>query len=184
MSGIFFLIMLFVFIYALDIMAKGNKSINRNKHITDISYQKYASFYGEEAHVDLEFKNKLEKILNMITKDKCEDLVEIAKQSNCTYLQAVRKGVTYEMEIIRSASAGTMESSDAYVEIEPANELSVNIESVVAKQFGDKIDAAVREVLLECGVKSADVRVVDRGALECVIRARVETAVKRSGGAK
>ena len=88
------------------------------------------------------------------------------------------------MEILRRASAGTMESSDAYVEIEPANELSVSIESVVAKQFGDKIDAAVREVLLECGVKSADVRVVDRGALECVIRARVETAVKRSGGAK
>lgn len=91
MSGIFILIMLFIFIYALDIMAKGSKSINRNKHISDISYQKYASFYGEEAHVDLEFKNKLEKILNMITKDKCEDLIEIAKQSNCTYDECIIK---------------------------------------------------------------------------------------------
>ena len=75
-----------------------------------------------------------------------------------------------------------MESSDAYVEIEPASELSINIESVVAKQFGDRIDASVREVLAECKVKTAAVRVVDRGALDCVIRARVETAVKRSGG--
>lgn len=88
------------------------------------------------------------------------------------------------MDILKRASAGTMESSDAYVEIEPSGELTVNIESVVAKQFGDKIDAAVREVLCECGVKTAAVKVVDRGALECVIRARVETAIMRSGGEK
>ncbi|MBE6531722.1 MAG: citrate lyase acyl carrier protein [Ruminococcaceae bacterium] len=86
------------------------------------------------------------------------------------------------MNISRRASAGTMESSDAYIEIEPASELSIHIESVVKKQFGDKIESAVREVLSDCGVESAIVRVTDRGALECVIRARVETAVKRSGG--
>lgn len=86
------------------------------------------------------------------------------------------------MDILKRASAGTMESSDTYVEIEPANELNISIESIVKKQFGDKIDAAVREVLADLGVSSASVRVVDRGALECVIRARVETAVKRSGG--
>ena len=86
------------------------------------------------------------------------------------------------MEILKRASAGTMESSDVYVEIEPAAKLDVEIESVVAKQFGDKIDAAVRDVLSEMGVESASVRVVDRGALECVIRARVETAIKRCGG--
>ena len=86
------------------------------------------------------------------------------------------------MNISRRASAGTMESSDAYIEIEPAPELSIYIESVVKKQFGDKIESAVREVLSDCGVESAIVRVTDRGALECVIRARVETAVKRSGG--
>ena len=88
------------------------------------------------------------------------------------------------MEILRSASAGTMESSDAYVEVEPSPVLDVQIESVVAKQFGDKIDRAVREVLSDCGVTAATVRVIDRGALECVIRARVEAAVARSGGRK
>ena len=86
------------------------------------------------------------------------------------------------MDILRGASAGTMESSDAYIEIEPSSTLDIQIESVVKKQFGDKIETAVREVLSDCGVKSAAVRVIDRGALECVIRARVETAVKRCGG--
>ena len=85
-------------------------------------------------------------------------------------------------EIKRSASAGTMESSDAYVEIEPATGLNIQLESVVAGQFGEEITAAVREVLAENGIENAGVRVVDRGALECVIRACVETAVLRGKG--
>ena len=84
------------------------------------------------------------------------------------------------MEIYCRASAGTLESSDAYVEIEPGSgAVDVQIQSVVADQFGTQIERAVREVLSECGVENANVRVVDRGALECVLRARVETAVKR-----
>ena len=86
------------------------------------------------------------------------------------------------MEILKSASAGTMESSDAYVEIEPGDALSIQIESVVKKQFGEQIELTVREVLDALGVAAAIVRVMDRGALDCVIRARVETAVKRCGG--
>ncbi len=72
-----------------------------------------------------------------------------------------------------------MESSDAYVEIEPAQGLEITLESVVGQQFGGCITQAVREVLDSCGVTQARVRVVDRGALDCVIRARVETAVFR-----
>ena len=86
------------------------------------------------------------------------------------------------MNIVRNASAGTMESSDAYVEIEPADSLQVSLESVVREQFGTEIDRVVREVLAQNGVEKANVRVIDRGALECVIRARVETAVRRGRG--
>ncbi|MBR5529830.1 MAG: citrate lyase acyl carrier protein [Oscillospiraceae bacterium] len=86
------------------------------------------------------------------------------------------------MEIIKNASAGTMESSDAYVEIEPAEALSVELESKVQEQFGDAILAVVGEVLKENSVEKARVRVIDQGALECVIRARVETALIRGKG--
>lgn len=83
------------------------------------------------------------------------------------------------MDIVKNAVAGTMESSDVYVEIEPADRLNIQLESVVKQQFGDQIISAVRQVLEENNVEKANVRVVDRGALECVIRARVETALYR-----
>lgn len=86
------------------------------------------------------------------------------------------------MEIVKIASAGTMESSDVYVEIEPAASLQVQLESVVLEQFGDEIRKVVNEVLQEQGIDKANVRVIDRGALECVLRARVETAVLRGKG--
>ena len=85
------------------------------------------------------------------------------------------------MKILKNAVAGTMESSDAYVEIESGKgQLNVSVESIVKKQFGDKIIASVKDVLNEYGVVDANVRVVDRGALDCVIRARVETAILRA----
>ena len=84
------------------------------------------------------------------------------------------------MKIIKNASAGTLESSDAYVEVTPNPQgLEVEVESVVLAQFGDAIRSVVQEVLTDCGVDSGYVRVVDRGALDCVIRARVETALLR-----
>lgn len=84
------------------------------------------------------------------------------------------------VEIKKSVSAGTMESSDAYVEIEPAAAgVELQLESVVQEQFGEQIRNVVWEVLKEHEVENASVRIIDRGALECVIRARVETAILR-----
>ena len=94
------------------------------------------------------------------------------------------KGVHNNMaDIIKAAVAGTDEKSDAIVSIEPnENGLQVEIKSVVMNQFGQAIEASVREVLAEQGVENAIVRVADRGALDCVLRARVETAVLRGKG--
>ena len=87
------------------------------------------------------------------------------------------------MEIKKIASAGTMESSDVYVEIEPGTgRLDISLESGVKVQYGAAIEATVRDVLQEQGVTDACVRVTDRGALDCVIRARVETAIARGKG--
>jgi citrate lyase subunit gamma (acyl carrier protein) len=86
------------------------------------------------------------------------------------------------MDIIKKASAGTLESSDVYVEIEPGQGIQLELESVVEQQFGDSIRALVQEVLAEYGVENARLRIADKGALDCVIRARVETAVARGKG--
>ncbi len=84
------------------------------------------------------------------------------------------------MQIVKPAAAGTMESSDVYVEVEPGTQgLQLHLESVVAQQFGQSILETVREVFVENGVENANVRIVDRGALDCVLRARVETAIFR-----
>ena len=40
----------------------------------------------------------------------------------------------------------------------------------------------VLQVLQQQGVEKATVRIADRGALECVLRARVETAILRGKG--
>ena len=42
--------------------------------------------------------------------------------------------------------------------------------------------AAALDVLKEQNISDARVRLTDRGALDCVIRARVETAVARAKG--
>ncbi|MBE6934053.1 MAG: citrate lyase acyl carrier protein [Ruminococcaceae bacterium] len=86
------------------------------------------------------------------------------------------------MDIQKMASAGTMESSDAYVEIEPAQGLKVSVDSVVQAQFGDAITRVVYEVLEAHQIDNARVHIMDRGALECVLRARVETAILRGKG--
>lgn len=87
------------------------------------------------------------------------------------------------INIERTAVAGTMESSDVYVELSPNDSgIVIELDSVVLDQFGDSIRRSVAEVLEENEVKSARISLVDRGALDCVIRARVETAIMRAKG--
>lgn len=84
------------------------------------------------------------------------------------------------LSFVRSSYAGTMESSDAYVEAEPAPlGTEIEIESVVKDQFGDAIYAAAQGVIEKLDIHNVKLRIVDQGALDCVIRARVETALLR-----
>lgn len=87
------------------------------------------------------------------------------------------------MKIEKSAIAGTLESSDAQVTIEPASGLELNIQSSVLNQYGRQIKATVLETLDRLDVKDAKVTIVDKGALDCTLKARVECAVFRSCGA-
>ena len=85
------------------------------------------------------------------------------------------------MEIKKAAMAGTLESSDAQVTVEPGDgQIELSIESSVIHQFGKQIRAVVLETLGRLDVESAKVTVVDKGALDCTLKARVECAVYRS----
>ena len=84
------------------------------------------------------------------------------------------------MKIMKKVQAGTMQSSDLMVFLEPAEQLTVTIESTVLKQFGALIRAKVDEVLARHGVESGVVRITDRGALDYAIEARLETALARA----
>lgn len=84
------------------------------------------------------------------------------------------------MKITKKVQAGTLQSSDLMVFLEPAETLTVTIESTVLKQFGGLIRAKVEEVLAKHGVEAGEVRVTDRGALDYAIEARLETAILRA----
>jgi citrate lyase subunit gamma (acyl carrier protein) len=84
------------------------------------------------------------------------------------------------MRIARKAQAGTMQSSDLMVALEPADQLTVEIESTVKLQFDHLIRAVVDEVLARHGVTAGRVRLTDRGALDYAIQARLETALSRA----
>ena len=88
------------------------------------------------------------------------------------------------MIVKQPAVAGTLESSDIQISIfpNPGMGLDIQLQSNAKAQFGDSIRSAVRDVLDREGVKNAGIRIIDRGALECVIRARVEAAVLRGKG--
>lgn len=85
------------------------------------------------------------------------------------------------MEILKSAAAGTLESSDAMVTVEPGEgSIDLELSSSVMNQYGRQIKATILETLDRLQVTNARVTVVDKGALDCTIKARVECAVYRS----
>ncbi|NMA93062.1 MAG: citrate lyase acyl carrier protein [Clostridiales bacterium] len=84
---------------------------------------------------------------------------------------------------LSKASCGTLESSDVYMELEPADEgIEIVLQSVVEKQFGDSIRALAAEMLSEAGIENAKLNMIDKGALECTLRARLETLIARAKG--
>ena len=85
------------------------------------------------------------------------------------------------MELKHLAIAGTLESSDIQIVISPLEEgIELIIESSVLSQFGKQIKKTILDVLEELEVKGAKVVANDKGALDCTIRSRVQTAVFRA----
>jgi citrate lyase subunit gamma (acyl carrier protein) len=83
---------------------------------------------------------------------------------------------------MKTASAGTLESNDIMIQVSKSQEEgknTISLESIVMRQFGPAIIAAIEESLKEFNVGSVHIEARDRGALECTIRARMETALLR-----
>ncbi len=85
--------------------------------------------------------------------------------------------------IIR-AQSGSLESGDILIMLSPAEKGSgtvIEVESVVMRQYGNAIRRSIRETLDGFGADDIRVRAVDRGAMNYVIRARMEAALMRAG---
>ncbi|MBR0437738.1 MAG: citrate lyase acyl carrier protein [Clostridia bacterium] len=89
------------------------------------------------------------------------------------------------MKLLKPAAAGTLESSDCFVSIEPSeNGIEIDLKSDVIRQFGDRIREVIGETLDTLGIENCSISVTDKGALDCTIRARVESAAFRSAEIK
>ena len=85
------------------------------------------------------------------------------------------------MKIVKAAQAGTVESSDIVVKIEPnENGVAIELTSSVKQQYGERIEAVIRETLKELGVENARVAAIDKGALDCTVKARTQAAAFRA----
>ena len=86
------------------------------------------------------------------------------------------------MKLITTGNAGTMESNDIMITVEPSDEDGVQVEltSSVYQQFGKQIIAVIRETAADYGVENALITAVDKGALDRTVRARVATALTRA----
>mgnify|MGYP000450668037 FL=1 len=87
------------------------------------------------------------------------------------------------MQIKTPAVAGTMESSDIMIRMEPGEGgIAIALESTVMQQFGAQIESVIRDTLTQLGIGDVRVTAVDKGALDCTVRARVLAAAYRAAG--
>jgi len=87
------------------------------------------------------------------------------------------------MAKLNSATSGTFESSDIFIKLEPNgnNTVNINLESIVQKQFGAAINKLIFDTLEKYNIMGIDLTVIDKGALDCTISARLQTVLRRAG---
>ena len=90
------------------------------------------------------------------------------------------------MKIVKTGLAGSLESSDVLITIDsnPGKGREVNLSSIVKRQYGKQILKVVDETLNDLSIDDVKVRLEDKGALDCTIRARLEAAVYRAAGSE
>lgn len=79
------------------------------------------------------------------------------------------------------AVAGTLESNDCLITVKEQTGRKIVIDSIVYEQFGEEIEKTIIAVLDEHNIKDIFVNIIDKGALNYTIKARLITALRRFG---
>lgn len=88
------------------------------------------------------------------------------------------------MSQLKQAQAGTLESNDIIITVGPVDAgtgLVVDLQSIVLAQFGDQIRKVIEATVKEQGIEDIYIKAIDRGALDCTVRARTLAALSRAG---
>ena len=85
-------------------------------------------------------------------------------------------------KIIKKATVGKeKQNADCVITIEPGKKgIELDFTSLVGVQYGDDMKNTINEMLREYKIEDAKISVVDRGAIDCVLRARLEAVIKRA----
>jgi citrate lyase acyl carrier protein len=85
---------------------------------------------------------------------------------------------------LQNSHAGTLESGDILIQVTPSEGkgIDIELESTVEYQFGRRIREVIKTTAEELGLTDAHIKAVDKGALDCTIKARTTAAVVRATG--
>ena len=82
--------------------------------------------------------------------------------------------------LLKTASAGTLESSDCLVTASPAEKLKLEYKGANSEIFAERTMQLVESIVKNHGLNGAGISIQDQGALEITIKARLETALMRA----
>ncbi|MBR8534632.1 citrate lyase acyl carrier protein [Carboxylicivirga sediminis] len=87
------------------------------------------------------------------------------------------------MELKTKAQAGSFESSDVLILVEPVEKGAgriIELKSIVMQQFGDDLLGQIHANLDDFKIDDVRLIINDKGALPPTVSARLETALKRA----
>ncbi|RVU55391.1 citrate lyase acyl carrier protein [Anaerosphaera multitolerans] len=84
------------------------------------------------------------------------------------------------MEIKKEAVAGTVESNDILITANKGDGINIELQSSVKTQFGKQIEKTIRDTLKELDISNVNIKAVDKGALDYVIKARTKSCIYRA----
>ena len=61
-----------------------------------------------------------------------------------------------------------------------SNGIDIDLDSSVDELYGDQIRKVITDTLAAYGIDNAEVKAVDKGALDCVVKARTMAAAQRA----